>query len=1094
MLPKAGERFGPYEILAHLGGGGMGVVFRAWDERLHREVAIKVLREEFRKPVMRQRFLLEARAASALAHPHICTVFDLGEQEGEPYLVMELLTGQTLKEKIAQRACTSEEIVRYGKEIVEALAAAHAKGVVHRDIKPGNIFVQATPNGESIKILDFGLAKVSMALRSGRDSRMLELTHEGATVGTLAYMSPEQARGEALDARTDLFSTGIVLYEMAARRTPFRGETTALAFEALLSRAPELISTWNASVPRELERIISKLLSKDRSSRYSDALAVQHALESLLARGNGEWLRKLPTPVVPLVRSSDPDLRARGRRAGRAKAASWQVEPSSSAEGDGSKESSQTEAAPLPVPKPKGEILRPRRLPKQESAPMEVQHASSEGTSSSNGTPGYRSGSSANSPSAVPQPGSASAQTDAARPPDVGSGAELLEPEGVQQSRAAKPLASNSGNTRSSSSASNHATSRRRRAQSAEPQGLAQRYNPQLNSFAAGKRWTPAQLVAGSRRRALLLTCVAALAVLLVILIHSGSARPISITPSDRLLLGPIDDQTASGFADSVSTGLEVSLSRRSHTTWLGHNAYRAGQHLASDAAPGALAVAQALHASFYTEGELTRDGAHLKLHLSLMRATTGKRVASLSETASGSDDLPAAIDKLAASLLRVCGEAWPPIDKTLEGQTGQLPRLPALAAYEEGSSRWMEGDLFGAVRSYKQAVQLEPGFTEAQLHLAWIYDGQGAETAAAEAALRTSSAASQQPRPLQRMARFARLALADQDFSGALQTARQLAAERPRQVEVLVVLARANRLSGHMTEALLAAQKALSADPYRVAAADEAASAMIGLNRFGDARALAEKMSRSGVVCQCGQQLLPPSNSPQESAELAAPMRDLRPAWQEAVRAEARGDLIGAKLVWRRVAEAAQSEPDFASAAPAAFATEALNEAIRGNCSESLQSAREASQYTFGHHAAYHLALAAATCGRLQSAEAQAALHRMQAGGHPNAQAQNVLLPLVRGAELLAEHHSAEAALALSVVPVSRDAPPLSLYLRGEALRAVDVHPGAEDTLRLAAQRQGYTALSGVPVADLAQRRLEQASAMQERPSPPGTHHGRVT
>ena len=372
MLPKAGERFGPYEILARLGGGGMGIVFRAWDERLHREVAVKVLHEEFRKPIMRQRFLLEARAASALAHPHICTVFDIGEQHGEPYLVMELLEGQTLRERIAQRVCSAEEIVRYGKQIVEALGAAHAKGIVHRDIKPANLFVQDTANGECIKVLDFGLAKVSMALRSGRDSRVLELTAEGATVGTLAYMSPEQARGETLDPRTDLFSTGIVLYEMATRRTPFQAETTALAFQALLSRPPEPIQTWNATIPRELDRIITRLLSKDRNQRYNNAQTVQHALEQLLARGRGEWLRKVPAAVVPLVPAPDPELRGRAAKASRPKMAKEEGSsaPVSGPHGTSGDEQSNSGSTPVPG----AEMLRPRRLPRQERDPLEIRH------------------------------------------------------------------------------------------------------------------------------------------------------------------------------------------------------------------------------------------------------------------------------------------------------------------------------------------------------------------------------------------------------------------------------------------------------------------------------------------------------------------------------------------------------------------------------------------------------------------------------------------------------------------------------------------------------------------------------------------------
>ena len=217
MNPESGRRFGPYQIQGRLGGGGMGHVYRAWDARLHREVAIKLLHDEYAMPGMRERFLREARAASALNHPHICSVFDIGEQNGEPYLVMELLEGETLKDRIHRSAISAEDISCIAREVAEALAAAHSKGVIHRDIKPANIFLVEKPNGKvQAKVLDFGLAKIEGGALGAR-TRSRDITSAGATVGTLAYMSPEQARGEVLDSRSDLFSLGVVLYEMATR-------------------------------------------------------------------------------------------------------------------------------------------------------------------------------------------------------------------------------------------------------------------------------------------------------------------------------------------------------------------------------------------------------------------------------------------------------------------------------------------------------------------------------------------------------------------------------------------------------------------------------------------------------------------------------------------------------------------------------------------------------------------------------------------------------------------------------------------------------------------------------------------------------------
>jgi eukaryotic-like serine/threonine-protein kinase len=315
MMTDVGQRLGPYEILDLLGGGGMGVVYRAWDERLHREVAVKVLHGDYNMPGMRERFLQEARAASGLNHANICTVFDIGEQDGDPYLVMELLEGETLKEKIARGALSAEEIVTYGQEIAEALAVAHAKGIVHRDIKPANIFLVNRPNGKyQAKVLDFGLAKIDIAENGGWASRSLDLTIAGSTVGTLAYMSPEQARGHVLDARSDLFSLGAVMYEMATRRVPFTGTTSALIFVQLLEHAPEPVRSWNESIPKELERVVLRLMLKDKRERFQSAKELQAALEKIEEKKGG-WLKKSSVAVVPLVRAQDPV--ARGGRTAR---------------------------------------------------------------------------------------------------------------------------------------------------------------------------------------------------------------------------------------------------------------------------------------------------------------------------------------------------------------------------------------------------------------------------------------------------------------------------------------------------------------------------------------------------------------------------------------------------------------------------------------------------------------------------------------------------------------------------------------------------------------------------------------------------------
>ena len=1066
MIPEVGQRFGPYEILGRLGGGGMGLVFRAWDERLHREVAIKLLHDDYTMPGMRERFLQEARAASALNHPNICTVFDIGEQDHNPYLVMELLEGETVKDRVAHGALPAEEIVRYAIEISDALAVAHAKGIVHRDIKPANIFLVGMPNGKSqAKVLDFGLAKIGLEHRGGWESRKLDLTLAGSTVGTLSYMSPEQARGESLDIRSDLFSLGIVLYEMATRQVPFRGTTSALVFVQLFSHDPEPVRNWNESIPRDLEKVILKLLAKERKARFQTAQELHDALVKVGKKlGRAGWLNKGSAAVVPLVRANDP--------------VAWHKGPRWSQSETRAKVLSAIEGS---APSSGSMVIRPLRVLDKDWGGLEARQKRS-------------------------VPGGALAVESGEMPSEL----DILH---------GAVAAGSSATVAASQRMENDSLAAREpwRAESVLTQSrqVATLLDDGLDDVALGQVLVETavddgadeELIAASlavdaqtRIRMVVAAVLIVIGVAVVAMLHSGLFRPLVLGSNDHLLLTVIQNKTADTNMDgTVMQGIEIALRQSRSLNVLGGEAYRTGRRQieveggASTETVSEQRVAQKVGAKAYLYGEITRSGASYTISVDVLKADSNDKVATLEETAASRERIPAAIGRLARDIrIEVSEDTTDEVRSSAPLEVEATANVNALHAYAVGEAAMQRGRAGGALAAYQQAVALDPKFVQVQMRLAWLYRSEKAEVASANAAGLARGAAGKASEKVKLLTQFCYEMNASGDYSQAVKTIREFVARYPRDVDGMKGLALALRVQGLLPEALQAAQRGFGEHPLDAETYAEAELAMIEMGRYNEAVQLEAQAEHAGVLS--GRHAL--------IADYLAGKDDAVTARVEAVQVAFAGttsangtpityaelyeyglylDSVGktgaGSELWRVTAAVAGSVPELASTQASMLAQGALDRALVENCTVALEMADDVKSLQKGPVASFNAGMAAALCGDRPYAEKTIAALQ-QTYPQSTAVAQYYVPQLQAAAEIGV--NEPEKALDTLIALEQYDQISLTPYLRGMADAALGQMPAAILDFQIAQAHRGSSfLLSGTvyPMAELGVAKAYTAS-----------------
>lgn len=1042
MVPRVGQQIGPYEILGRLGSGGMGLVFSAWDARLQRDVAIKLLREEYATPTMRSRFQQEARAASGLNHPNICTVFDIGEVSGDPYLVMELLKGETLRARISRGGrLPSEDIHRIGSEVLDALGVAHARGVIHRDIKPANIIlVNKAGGGFQAKVLDFGLAKVEIP---EQESSHQDLTTIGTTVGTVSYMSPEQARGEPVDARSDLFSLGSVLYEAATGALPFQGATSALIFVELLGKNPTPVRQQNAAIPRDLDRFITRLLAKAPADRFQSAKLALEALRSVSLRkspfeglalwgGKGGAAKSRPDaspevspdslgsrPEAGLRASEPPALPAgidgtflRPARRGADPLAARVANPPA---GDADRSPQAQEPLAGPPARPAAPVMgavvvRPLKpdavrasLP---PAPRPVDAESG---------PVKELAFNASPESTPPAPPITTSHRDWS--PSLP--AEIREPPGITP----QALHANEEAAQSPTVASHEISS----PGSAEsfagipPRPQAAEASPDLHRLRWG--WL---LVALS---------IPPAAAVLAWYFNSHRTSQEATRPVSIVLAGTENGTDDASLGTIFATGLSFAAAQSPHlsvrtaedySVALRGTGHTSGSDVSVDQAR---AAGRGAGAGVLVFGAIRGQGAPYQLSLLLFDVASGKRLSQVAEKAAGREQIPEALDRLAADMRSALGESHDFLSHTTTplGKDASA-NLDALLAFGSGAKLQAVGNSTDAILAFQHAASLDPRFTEAYLRLAGLYRERHAGVAAAHAADQAqinSGSASPRTRAL---AQATYAMDASEEYGQAIDLLIHSLGTYPGDLQTLDALSLAQMLAGKFPEAQATAERALQLSHFDAQAIAQQELAFIAQGRpesvaSVEAHAGAAAVTHPGIAALAAaasvvgtEMLLPPADAPLPP-ETAAALLD------------AAGHFSEGAGHWQIMADSARSTPELLSAAAYANAMSALNRALAGDCGSALPLALAAQSLPSGMSATFGAGEAQALCGNLEGAR-RALVTLNESPGRSSA-AQTYLSPDL-SATIAWKSGDTDTALSLLDGAREFDAVSLTAYLRG--------------------------------------------------------------